>query len=233
MLAGPAPIKSDFVPTAPLCFISTHLDDVALSCGHFVAAHPGSVVVTVLAGAPDVAAGPWDRLTTGRGSAREALALRREEDAEALAQLGATPVWLDLADGQYEPERPRDRSPIVHELSRVLDGMGAGAVVAPLGLYHPDHIAVADACRLLALERAEEFYLYLDMPYAQTFPATFADRLDHLGTGAQELTPFEAVDPATKRRAVTAYASQLRWVRAGLSGFEASMTDSERYWQVA
>lgn len=223
---------SDFVPTAPICFISTHLDDVALSCSHFVAAHPGVVVITVFAGAPDGAAGAWDRFTTGRESAHEALSMRREEDSDALGRLGAVPVWLELLDGQYEADKDRDRRPIIDEVARALDALGPGAVVAPMGLFHPDHIAVADACLLLALERAEEFYLYLDMPYAQAFPARVAERLDRLALRVEELTPFEPVDPAAKQRAVGAYGSQMRLVK-GVAGFEASMTDSERYWRVA
>ena len=231
--------SSDFAPRSPVCFISTHLDDVVLSCSHFLAQHPGAVVATVCAGAPDGPAGLWDRLTTGHASARQALSQRRDEDAEALRRLGASPMWLELFDGQYQssplgPLDQRDRGPIAAAVADVLDRLVPAAVVAPVGLFHPDHIAVSDACLLLARERPEDYYLYVDMPYARVLPLKLDERLRQLDVAVHELAPFQPVDPAEKRRAVDAYTSQLRWVRGAAAGsFEPSMTDCERYWRVA
>jgi len=215
-----------------VCFVSTHLDDVVLSCSHLVARHPGAVVVTVCAGAPDGPAGLWDRLTTGRVSAREAVAVRRAEDEAALAQLGATPHWLDLFDGQYGPKEERDREPIAAAIAAALDQLAPAVVYAPMGLVHPDHVAVSDACLLLAGQRREPFFLYVDMPYAQTFPARLGERLDDLRIGAGDLRAVPPLDLTLKRRTATAYGTQLRWVQRA-TGFEASMTDDELYWRAA
>jgi len=238
---GPAstPPAPDFAPKGQVCFISTHLDDVVLSCGHFLAQNPGAVVVTVCAGAPEGPSGAWDRLTTGQASAPAALAQRRQEDVEALRLLGATPLWLDLYDGQYdwgELRSVRRQGPrsIADEVGRALARIGASTVVAPVGLFHRDHVTVSDSCLLLAGDRAEDFYLYVDMPYAQMRPAKLEQRLDRLGVAGGELTPVDPVDPADKHRAAAAYTSQLRWVKGSSAGcFERSMSEAERYWRVA
>jgi hypothetical protein len=106
----PAPPLNHFAPTAPVCFISTHLDDVALSCGHFLAANPGATVVTVFAGAPlESRADGWNAETTGETYAPDALRVRRDEDASALAVVDATPYWLNLWEAEYlaRPRRQR------------------------------------------------------------------------------------------------------------------------------
>jgi LmbE family N-acetylglucosaminyl deacetylase len=91
-----------FDPRAPVCFLSPHLDDVALSCGHYLVSHPGSTVVTVFAGAPPIASPrDWNGRTTGEAFAPAALEVRRREDAEALAMLCAQPRWLDLWESEY------------------------------------------------------------------------------------------------------------------------------------
>src|SRR6516164_4596576 len=90
-----------FTPTGPVCFVSTHLDDVVLSCGHFLAAHPGCTVLTVLAGAPNEFHDGYNRRATGESYAPDAIAKRRAEDDSALALLSAHPVRLPLLDGDY------------------------------------------------------------------------------------------------------------------------------------
>jgi hypothetical protein len=91
-----APNLNPFAPASPVCFISTHLDDVALSCSHFLAAHPGATVVTVFAGAPpESRVDGWNAKTTGEAYAPDALRVRRDEDALALAVVNASPYWLD------------------------------------------------------------------------------------------------------------------------------------------
>src|SRR5437763_1975889 len=85
-----------------LAVISPHLDDGVFACGEALAAHPGSVVVTVFAGMP---ADPsqstdWDA-RCGFASAGEAVAARRAEDRTSLARLGARPHWLEFGDSQY------------------------------------------------------------------------------------------------------------------------------------
>ena len=87
--------------------VSPHLDDAVLGCGRLLAAHPNATVITVYAGAPSPYPDPptsWDQLA-GFGPGDDVLARRRGEDERALAELDATPVWLDFVEHQYL-ERP-------------------------------------------------------------------------------------------------------------------------------
>ncbi|MGH9076390.1 MAG: PIG-L deacetylase family protein [Acidimicrobiales bacterium] len=223
---------TDLCPVPPLCVVSTHLDDAVLSCGHFLGSHPGTVVVTVMAGSPAGPSGAWDRLTTGQASAAAAVALRRAEDAHALAVLGAIPRWLDLVDEQYERARPRPRPPIVAAIARILDELGAASVIAPLGLRHPDHVGVADACLELAGRRPEAYFVYADMPYARAHPDDLAQRTTQLGARLLEkLVPADLSGASAKAAAVASYASQLGLI-AGLAGSALSVDDPERYWRL-
>ena len=150
-----------------------------------------------------------------------------------MAVLGATPVWLDLADSQYVTDSPRDRGPIVDALMTALESIRPGAIVGPLGIRHSDHEAASDAC--LLLESDSERYCYMDMPYAQTFPEQFDARRVQVGARVSALVPLAVLRPADrdiKRAATSCYATQIPHVRAELSGFDVSMTDPERYWRV-
>jgi len=134
--------------------ISPHLDDAVFSCGMVIADSPGTHVITIFAGAPppDTPAPAWDR-DAGFASARQAVEARREEDRRALAVLGAEAIWLDYWDGQYGRHyRPAD---IASGIRRVLRIQSDGLVLAPLGLFHPDHVLVHEACRLLMEEMRE------------------------------------------------------------------------------
>ncbi|MFS8976489.1 PIG-L family deacetylase [Cupriavidus necator] len=128
--------------------ISPHLDDAVFSCGTLLAAVHAARVVTVFAGVPpaDMAAPEGDR-AAGFATAEQAMLARRREDNHALTMLGAHPVWLDFWGSQYgRPYTPRE---IAAGLQRVLSTQTEGVVVAPLGLFHADHVLVHDACRLL------------------------------------------------------------------------------------
>jgi len=50
------------IRSGPVAVISPHLDDAVFACGELLAARPGSVVITVLAGRPprDLPLTPWD-----------------------------------------------------------------------------------------------------------------------------------------------------------------------------
>ena len=87
--------------------VSPHLDDAVLGCGRLLAAHPDATVITVYAGAPPEYPDPmthWDT-AAGFSTGDDVLGARREEDRAALAELNATPVWLDFVEHQYL-ERP-------------------------------------------------------------------------------------------------------------------------------
>lgn len=225
-----------FRPDPPACFISTHLDDVALSCSHWLAANPATTVLTVFAGAPSVSRRHgWNYVTTGEASAPKAIQARRAEDAAALAILGASPYWVELWDSQYIGGEGQDEGVVVASIREALEVVRPRSVVAPLGLRHPDHIAVGDACLQLAVVSERPWYFYLDMPYAQSFPDQLQPRLTALRARAPvDLVEREPLGPTTdvKDRVVRLYRSQRDHVRADLSGFDQSLTEPERFWAI-
>jgi LmbE family N-acetylglucosaminyl deacetylase len=222
----------DFAPESPLVLISPHLDDVVHSCAHFLARRPGATVVTVFAGANPVPASRWDRATTGEEWAPAAVERRRHEDAAALSALDAAPVWLPLVDGLYgDPDRERLRA----ELAGALSELRPSAVVAPLGIRHPDHVVASDVCLELAGRGGARWYLYEDMPYAQEWPDERRERLSEVTgrvRGLTELRPVSADDPAVKARLMEHYASQVPALRRLIGTFDRSMGEAERYWCV-
>src|SRR5258708_7760213 len=116
---------NQFLPTKPLLFISTHLDDVALSCSFALLANPESTVVTVLAGAPEAmyeSDKSYNSNTTGERYAPDAVRKRRNEDATAMKFLSTKPIWLGLFDNDYIHKDPRteDKQEIMDSISRVI-----------------------------------------------------------------------------------------------------------------
>ena len=88
---------------ARIVVVSPHFDDAVQGTGYLLAGHPGTTVVTVFGGRPPAYPEPpseWDALG-GFRSGDDVVALRREEDASALAVVGAGHVWLEFADHQY------------------------------------------------------------------------------------------------------------------------------------
>ena len=90
----------------PVVIVSPHLDDAILSCAIPLSTYSGTFVVTVFAGAPRVSHKGYNRRTTKRTYAPDAIAVRHEEDRAALAAVDAVPVWLDLLDADYAAYRP-------------------------------------------------------------------------------------------------------------------------------
>jgi LmbE family N-acetylglucosaminyl deacetylase len=260
------PTLNPFAPTAPVCFISPHLDDVALSCSHFLAVHPGVTVVTVFAGAPpEFRADGWNAKTTGELYVPDALRVRRDEDASALALVHAAPRWLDLWEAEYlvrprfqrrsargvpgrstvtryavakvrarlRASSTRAQRPVVDALRQVLVEVAPTSVVAPVGLYHADHRTVSAACLTLARESPLDWYLYLEMPYAQSFPPKVTRRLSKLAASIdlEALAPVPTSGDA-KRLVAEAYRSQHDSVRQGMVTFDRALVDPERYWRI-
>jgi LmbE family N-acetylglucosaminyl deacetylase len=231
--------------------VSPHLDDAVLSCGALLASCAGAVVVTVFAGAApdDQPLTEWDR-KAGFASSREAVAARREEDARALALLDAKPVWLDFLDAQY------GWSPKVAEvtaaLAAELDRHRPDCVVAPLGLFHGDHVLVHRAVLALrervaaageqasrhigtaAEARAPPVWLaYEDVPYRQGFSRMQRRLCELLATGVAA-TPYAPVataeSDARKQASLACYPSQLRALGADGRPGCGDAQCAERYW---
>lgn len=225
-----------FRPDRPACFISTHLDDVALSCSHWLAANPVAAVVTVFAGAPDVQRrSGWNYETTGEASALKAIHARRSEDADAMAALSTTPYWIDGWDSQYREGAGQDSDVVRTSIRDVLDRIGPSSIVAPLGVRHPDHLAVADACLELVGSSERSWYAYLDMPYGRTYPDEVRSRLASLRARVDiDVVQREPLQPTSdvKDRVVRLYRSQLGHVRADHPGFERALADPERFWAI-
>lgn len=197
--------------------------------------------MTVFAGAPSIQRyDGWNYVTTGEASAHRAIQRRRSEDAAAMAVLGASPYWIDLWDSQYVEGRGQDVELVQASIRDVLERIRPRSVIVPIGIHHPDHLAVADACLDLAgaselSTPALSWYGYLDMPYAQSYPDEVAPRLAAVLARANlELVQCEPFRPSTdvKERVAGLYCSQRDHVRGDHPGFEQSMTDPERFWAI-
>ena len=129
---------------------------------------------------------------------------------------------------------PRLRMPVQQALTHAFGELEPASVVAPLGLHHPDHRAVSSACLTMARGSRLNWYLYLDMPYAQNFPRATRRRLAAVKAimELEDLRPVARVGDA-KERAIREYRSQVPRLEAGLSTFARSFSDPERYWRVA
>jgi LmbE family N-acetylglucosaminyl deacetylase len=211
--------------------ISPHLDDAVFACGALLAAHPGSVVVTVFAGTPPDARHRhtvWDA-RSGFADAAQALAARRDEDRRALALLEARPLWLDFSDSQYG--RSPTSEALAAALREALQGFASDTLLYPLGLFHCDHRLVHDACAaaLPALPGLSP-QLYEDALY-RGLTGLLQQRLTELQQAGLCLTParWPTGDAARKAAAVAAYASQLRAL--GPHGY-ADTTQPERCWRI-
>ena len=146
---------------------------------------------------------------------------------ESSYTLGAEPRWLDFVDPQY------DSAPTVEAVAAAIAGLARGTTttVAPLGIWHRDHVFVADACLLVfddlrATHSLEgEWWLYADVPYrALDGGRWLRRRLDVLAARRLELEPLdaaargsspgpggpEAAPQAAKDAALRCYDTQLR-----------------------
>jgi LmbE family N-acetylglucosaminyl deacetylase len=230
-----------FDPRGPVCLVSPHLDDVVLSCGHFLAraaqaaggSVPPPIVVTVLAGAPEVLHDGYNRRTTGERFAPAAVARRREEDAAALGSLGARPHWMELWDGDFRDGVPEEEGTIAAAVRAALAELAPASVVFPLGYSHPDHVAVGNACAALAGDPSVDWYLYADRPYTLGFPGGVEDRVNQVRAGLriEELAPVPPAGRA-KQEAFKLYATQYLPVSGELPGYAETIAGPERYWKV-
>lgn len=202
---------------ARLVVVSPHFDDAVMGAGYLLAAHPGSTVLTVMAGRPTHAPDPvteWDA-AGGFVAGDDVVALRRVEDERALAVLGATPRWLEFVDHQYDELATIDR--VVPALREALDALEPTAVVVPFGLANPDHDCVHRAAMRVMDERPQwSWFAYEDGGYAN-LPGLLAWRIRSLFNANRWPTPAVVAvsrDAEQKRRALECYRSQLAPLRA-------------------
>lgn len=222
--------------TPPLLVISPHLDDAALSCGWRLAAHPGSVVATVCTASPGrtTPLTGWDR-ECGFGSAAEAMAARREEDLCFARRIGAAAIWLGALDAQYGHD-PRGDEPLVLAMLELFEAHPRHALLAPLGLVHPDHLR-SHRCALAAwqgLDDGRGLRLYEDVPYRAVAGALDARRMSLREQGLALRAPSSLRGEAESKRALLdTYPSQ--WRRLAREGLKVRRTSfaPERVWQLS
>ena len=203
---------------ARVVVVSPHLDDAVLSCGQFLAAHPGATVVTVFAGVPAAYPEPgwWSRLG-GFDAGDDVVGARRAEDERALTALGATPRWLDFLESMFAGDDPApDPTEIAEGLAAVLEELAPTLVLVPLGLANPEHTVTHDAAMLVRGRHADAvvpaWIAYQELGY-DTIPGQVAWRVATLFKGAVWPTPVVMPIDAgvdAKRTAVACYESQVR-----------------------
>jgi LmbE family N-acetylglucosaminyl deacetylase len=207
---------------ARVLVVSPHFDDAALGAAHLLSSHPGSTVVTVLAGRPpSYPAEPseWDA-EGGFKTGDDVVGARRKEDTAAMAVLGSSPVWLDFSDHQYLPRDQRPGPPeVAPVLQAAIEAAAPSAVFLPMGLGNPDHVLTHDAGLLVREELAErarsaealEWFCYEDHGYKH-IPGLLAWRVATLFKSGlwptPAIVPIDA-DMEIKRAAIDCYASQI------------------------
>jgi LmbE family N-acetylglucosaminyl deacetylase len=219
--------------------VSPHFDDAVLGCGHLLAAHPGSAVVTVMGGRPPAypdPVSPWDAWG-GFGAGDDVVAARRLEDEAALAVLGADHAWLDFADFQYLEPGTYTPEQVAEPLEAAIVGCAPAAVFFPFGLANPDHVLTHDATRLVRDRHPElAWFCYEDQGYKH-IPGMLAWRVSSLFRAGLWPTPAVVgivTDPEPKRRALACYASQIPALENDWAIDDAlDAPVPEQYWRLA
>ena len=204
--------------------VTPHLGDAVFACGELVAAHPGTVVVSVFAGIPSDAyvVPEWDA-TCGFSSPRQAVSVRRREDRLALETLDAEPCWLAFPDSQYR--RSVSLEDVAVRLARALRRHQPDVVAIPLGLVPGDHeLTHAAAVRLMKHIHCD-WLVYDDAP-----PFQRGSELEpRLAAFRAQPMPVQG-NPYLKRSAAECYESLARgFVRAGRE-LRSWLAAPERYW---
>lgn len=163
------------------------------------------------------------------------MAIRRAEDVEACARLGARPLWLDFPEAPHRgyesapalfgPARPEDEiiGPLARALARAFDPT-PGLILAPQAVGgHVDHVQLVHALRDVAPPGVPILW-WTDFPYAaraHTHPARpFARELERLPE--REITG----DAAVRLHACAAYATQLGFQFGGEDGLRHALDDA-------
>jgi LmbE family N-acetylglucosaminyl deacetylase len=235
------------MPASPLVniYLSPHLDDAVYSCGGLLyrqaQAGARTVVVTLCTGNPP--AGPLspyaqslhERWAAEAGTAAprapaEITAWRRSEDLDALAEIGAEAVHLDVPDciyrvnpatnwpiytseaalfGSLHPSEQALVRRVAAKLATLLRGFGRHHLHVPLGIgQHVDH----QLARRAAEASGGIFAYYEDFPYAAREGEHWPNLLSPLLEGrplTPELNKLAEPELEAWARAAACYASQL------------------------
>lgn len=219
-------------------FLSPHFDDAVLSCGGQIAQLAASnepvVVATIFGGRPNPnrLSGFAQQIHARPLAGADPMAVRRQEDRQALAILGAAARPGDYLDAIYRQDEGRTRwlyaseeaifgpvdageEGLAFELAQIVAAFappaGRSLLYAPLALgNHVDH-QLARQAALHLLDRGHSVSFYEDYPYVVRHPQSLEAALS---TPARErwsctYAPLSAQDLQRKIEAVRAYRSQL------------------------
>jgi LmbE family N-acetylglucosaminyl deacetylase len=208
-------------------YISPHFDDAVLSCGGLIREQTRQglrvEIWTVFAGNP--ASGTLSEFARrthnlwGTGDARQTVALRKAEDLEAAARVGADPVHFDFLDCIYRLSRrgaplypetvfaaphPADRA-LPKRIARTLRSelLPGDVLACPLALgAHVDHVLARQAAESLD----QPLRYYADIPYVLNYPKTFEPAV-----AGMQAEHFDVTEGGLQAwlQGVAAYASQV------------------------
>lgn len=210
--------------------VSPHLDDAAFSVGGTLAAlagggHEVTVLTCFTASIPDPAGFALAcQLDKGLPADVDYMALRRAEDAAAMAVLGATPVHLDLPEAPHRGYGSatdlfagvHDGDDIWRSLVAALGGYRADLWLAPQALGgHVDHLQVLRA--VAALDRPVLWWR--DCPYVLRDPAAVPG--PELPGGLAE--GVLAQDADRRAEACACYVTQLGFQFGGVAGMRVAL----------
>ena len=152
------------------------------------------------------------------------MALRRDEDADACAAIGAEPLWLPFVEAPHRGYHSATElfaglhldDGIVGEigpaLAALIRSIEPDRIFAPQSIgAHVDHVAVYEALR--SCDRP--LRMWADYPYSSRSAAAanpFSSEREALGT---KVAILHAVDLDVKARAIGCYASQLAFQFGG------------------
>lgn len=219
-------------------YISPHLDDAALSCGGLIhqqtRAGLSVGVLTIFAGSAQTdLRSPFARMLEARwGAQGDAIAMRRQEDREALAVLGAEPIHWPYEDAiyrlhtrtgkpvyggrdalfgdvsRYDPVKARA---LASEIRKFWRAAGRPRVYAMLAAgRHVDHQVVQLAMLRLAERDGLEVAWYEDYPYAEDQDAVRqAVAQSPMGALRPQTVRLAEEDLAAKCDAIACYRSQI------------------------
>lgn len=220
-------------------YLSPHLDDAALSCGGLIHQQTrmglSVAVLTIFAGSPRCAVrSPFAGALEARwGAEGDAIAVRREEDCNALAVLGAEPIHWPYEDaiyrlngrtgealyadrdaifGDVSARDPVRANALASEIRKLWRAVGRPRVYAMLAAgHHVDHQIVQRAVLRLVARGGLDVVWYEDYPYAEDQDAVrqAVNRLAVRGL-LPHIARLGEEDMAAKCDAIACYRSQIR-----------------------
>ncbi|WP_456872125.1 PIG-L deacetylase family protein [Geodermatophilus sp. SYSU D00766] len=224
----PVPLRG--APAVNVTAVSPHLDDAAFSVGGTLAAladagHAVTVVTCFTRSVPDPEGFALAcQLDKGLPADVDYMALRREEDAAAMAVLGATPLHLDLPEAPHRGygsaaelfAGAHEDDDVWEDVRAALTGLPGDLWLAPQALGgHVDHLQVLRA----VAGTGRPVLWWRDAPYVLRDPAAVPGPDVPAGLAALELPQ----DLGRRADACGCYATQLGFQFGGADAMRAAL----------